>query len=915
MSKCSSEDKEPIKVERSGGNSSNGESNSSCGKNIDLKAIESEMKGLDLPVKKVESTSNKNGSAKEVTGRIVTVIPASLTITERKQHDPKKPFDSLVKKMEIPVKLVPAQEVMGQIKPLPITDIKRESFLEDDIYEFKEPEPFEFSDIRSRKDGRSKPPTPESFTENEPKVKQQKTPRLKKDSEGSEPDLPVLTTTPQKRYGSSLRESPVNKGIDNKEANVKREVKDYSRKVAEPLRSDDKIIIDESGRDNCPPVLHIKEIPLPEGADPSDMIDYFSKDEILHQLPIDMKDHKFEITEHSKESHFLSSSVVITPKKMSSKKETVVADDVVITPIKGNKLYEDSINSKELGSLIYDGASSSNRLRPVSISPIERPSVSSSHHVVSTPAHIIAQSVMPPVDSRAIAKPVPRRFDHEKSQTSTYSDHMKTDEKGDGKVIPFSKRQQHIFPHLLSRPEAEDERSEEVTIQRSTNVISSYHGKQPLENMHIDPPVLSLPEDPNVSISISSPKGTITTDIDKIAPLADKYKVDKKTVEESIEAVIMRATQEKSMAEDNSSVKESPSKPDKRRRNPGRTKKLSRELIPDTSEESDTDSKSDTLEQQRPKRRGTDGNKYSHSPAKKTLRTADASKKAAQRLDEEDRANDADEEDNEGNFFSQKASRCRKKESDDENPAQKDVRTLKKKRKVALSRRVDDGGEEIGLGDLLCKEVIPPGSPMPQDYLGVESSSPIHQSAALKQEMPFASLPTGSSFTKRTTTTHPNIPSSLQMSLQQLHPSVCIQAVSKSSNVQASNSAVSNASDLQPNVTITTLPQNTHTSLPLNSKQPGSSGSKSPISVPGGAKLIPTKSSMDKISKSPQSNNDDSSNIEATSRALSQSTSSPKNEISKISPPGRPSPLPPVDHTPPTTPESLTSTLSDSPRR
>merc|ERR1711956_95465 len=66
------------------------------------------------------------------------------------------------------------------------------------------------------------------------------------------------------------------------------------------------------------------------------------------------------------------------------------------------------------------------------------------------PAHLLAQAV-PPVQSRAMALVKPKSTHEFKTEKSAQS--LKAEEKViDAKVISFSQRQQHIFPHLLNRP-------------------------------------------------------------------------------------------------------------------------------------------------------------------------------------------------------------------------------------------------------------------------------------------------------------------------------------------------------------------------------------------------------------------------------------------------------------------------------
>lgn len=953
-------------------------SQNSCGKDIDLKAIESEMKGLDKPIKKEESSN-----IKEVTGRILTtVIPGSLTITEKKKHNPNKPFDSPVKRMEIPVRLVPAQEIMGQIKPLPISGMKKEPLLEDDIYEFKEPEPFEFSDIRSRKDctkNRTQGSCLQEENESEAKVKKKGRPK-KEGEDKSESESEIGSLTPQKRnltISKEIKESPAKRIEVNKETPVKKEFKDYSRRPETFKPPEEKVVKDvvkEPLRIASPPCLQIKESGSPECIEKPFFIDFFNngKEKQTQRMPLDIKDLKLDLSD-SKESHFFGSSVVITPKKLPVKKDVISSIDPSI-PIKSDPV--DTTAPKPLKIDLRDDTSY--RQEPPKIGVI--PNSGSSNHIAlvidrpasapilsrlpgGTPSHIMAPVVMPPVESRVLAKPVGIKPPIVESlsekalvitPTTSVStiNSVKQEERNEGKLMPFSQRQQHIFPHLLNRSDPTEEKTHNITVPRTTSIITPVvvfpANTQPTN-------LQTIPESQITTLVVSSSSKVdvidtkpIISKVEKPQPL-ERPKCES-TVEESIEAVVLRARQDQNAVEEE---KKESKIVEKRRRAPGRSKKLvSREFLPDTSEESDNDSKYEKAEHRQKRLKISDRAK--HSPAKKAMRLSGEGEKTMKRCDEEERANDADEEDNECNFIPQKttvkeAFKPRRKDNEceveKEQQGDRDMSRFPKKKRTSTFRRPEDA-EEAALGDLLCEETIPPGSPMPHDNLSADSESPA-QMPAIKHEMPFASVPTGSSFSKRGPTLPPALQANFQK-LQQLHPSVCIQSVSKPPTTSSQTFCPTPQPTIQPNVTITSVGpiQQLHHSLPSTkvssvsslSSFRGPSSVTSPISAfSTPARTLPTRTTLEVLPKNVVSSTNiynPEGNIKlsgATSQAAQSSSpvmpsvdpilqkeEEPKAIIIRPNPqnpPNPPNPLPTLDNTPPTTPESIVSNLSDSPQR
>ena len=164
---------------------------------IMFKKTESEMKGLDKPLKKEEDRS-----LKDATPRLVSPVMATTTFVPSEKKISTSPIklcipDSLPKKMtESPAKPV-TQDSTKLLSP------KLEN-LEDDVYEFKEPEPFDFGEMRARKDVRVKPTMGTvSSEDSDPEGKMKKKGRPRKDMKDGDSDKTESDSdsspSPQKR--------------------------------------------------------------------------------------------------------------------------------------------------------------------------------------------------------------------------------------------------------------------------------------------------------------------------------------------------------------------------------------------------------------------------------------------------------------------------------------------------------------------------------------------------------------------------------------------------------------------------------------------------------------------------------------------------------------------------------------------
>ncbi|KAK7074649.1 DNA- binding [Halocaridina rubra] len=658
-----------------------------CGKNIDLNAIMSEMKGLDKPIKKEEDRSVKEP--------VPRVLPAVAIMSPEKkgiESPVKKALESTPKKAsESPSKPV-SQEPSKLVSP-------KQECLEDDIYEFKEPEPFDIGEMRARKDTRTKISIGSVGGEEQgDNDKFKKKVRVKKegDVEKTESDSESGGASPSKRVIVQR---------ENKETLVKRSIPDSKDSLS----------------------LHLSESSVT-----------LEKKEVV-----------------------VCPSIKSPPHKVVTKKDMPLKLEAHLIPIPDIKIIKPELPKCPSPKLaIGEISKSSSPLKePLRIggTPIKtKPSVVEKPVVTPhkpTGSHILAQAVMPIIESKAQAKPIPKPvFEHKVEKISVQT---KSEEKVEPKVMPFSQRQQQIFPHLLNRSESGEKAKDRVL---TSPVHSPSRDSTPIQDA-----------------SVSNVSGSD----------AERIKRES-SVEESIEAVIKRARQDQPEKTEESEKSESRQSPDKRRRTSVRTKKvLSKEFVPDTSEESDSDSRNSRVDLEKRLRRGrvgSDGEK--HTPVKRGHRSAvDIDKKNNRKDDDDMDDEDADEEDEDDKeaepgmlVIANKSGSSKKIEKpldEKREDEEEDSQLGRKKPRSSASatpKKLEDE-METGLGDLLCEETIPPGSPMTHDTIAADSEASHRQD--IKNEMPFASVPTGSSFGKRgpVPTSHQQHSSTSQQQLHMPQPS------------------------------------------------------------------------------------------------------------------------------------------------
>ena len=494
--------------------------------------------------------------------------------------------------------------------------------------------------------------------------------------------------------------------------------------------------------------------------------------------------------------------------------------------------------------------------------------------------HLLAQVVMPPKESKALAKPVSKvNIDNKLDKNASSSSNQKIDDKNDPKVIPFSQRQQIIFPHLLNRPES-SEKIKDIQLKIPNPGLASGTLSLPATSQ-------SLPEPPTLT-ETSLPENSETERL-----------LQEASVEESIEAVVQRAREDQSSNDAQELNKPESKGSERRRRSSNRTKKvLSREFVPDTSEESDSDSKPSSIEMEKRIKRSKNADEDQNKSIKKSKPSEHDNH--PRRKSSDDISTHAE---NDGSRVPNPQSTAKdikidsslqsdvhgqaKRESE---ISEKESRFPRKKlRSCATPKRLEDE-VETGLGDLLCEETIPPGSPMAQESnLGESDAS---NRPDVKHEMPFASVPTGSSFGKR----GPNNNGQEQQRLlvqtpHQMKSSVPAQQMSSQFgvcennqlNTNNKNSTVESCLNKQSSSQMNQVQnkEQTHQFMQL-----GNEGIKCSRQNEGNKTPRQNEENMR------QSNKNDST-------PLSSSTSNTMV----------------IDNTPPTTPESIVSNISDSPSR
>lgn len=200
---------------------------SPCCKDIDLKAIESEMKGLDRPIKKEEGANTLPHSydGPRLQRMNLERKPPEVYTNKRLCDSPNEKHDPIVLLHKTP----PDDKINCKYS----SDPKSSSYdcFEDDIYEFREPEPFEIGEMRSRKEGRGSRgslASPQDESEVEPKSgKKKPRPRRDIDSDASSETESESVISPKKicwdKEGISKLETTPNKN-DFRLTSIKKEV-------------------------------------------------------------------------------------------------------------------------------------------------------------------------------------------------------------------------------------------------------------------------------------------------------------------------------------------------------------------------------------------------------------------------------------------------------------------------------------------------------------------------------------------------------------------------------------------------------------------------------------------------------------------------------------------------------------------
>ena len=823
---------------------------SSCGKDIDLKAIESEMKGLDRPVKKEEDYSSV--IAGNVPAHAYDGPRLQRLNLERKQqvpdvHTNKKLGESPNKKPE-PGRICRTPDRGG-------SDPNKSMYdgFEDDIYEFREPEPFEIGEMRSRKEGRGSrgsmaSPQDES-SDSEPRSGKKRS-RVKRegDSDTSETEADPSVTPKKmncnKEPGSSKDASPNKRDFRLTPIKNELDAEGFSVKDPSSAPSVSEIYSDNSSvpptapsvTNNNPPqnslvslvggstVLTVPIInpgalirgslqgsilPIvgPLSQVKSQLICQQRKETILPKSmqplnPTDIKVVKLDM------------SAAGSPLSKLSQGEVVGKVTSIVRPkLDLNAGANVSLNLVAAGRLLGNSGSGSHIMAQV-LPPKHSRALAKSCSKDTMPVKTagLVTSVVSPSDSPATNRlqkhspnfattgncntTVPVSTPIENTINSPSPLKSVTEDKstcGDPKVIPFIKRQQHIFPHLLNRPGGTH--SDQLTDSLPCATGAAAHNQIPLPNTSSSPTNLQTG---NNTVGASSPRtayqdrkssplhqcqvphSPLAASVDKESsctnnnePSNDKIvssPSQQSSVGESIESVIQKARRkhdtsasQESPDESHENILDSYSSPNK--------KKLGRGKKKEEHENSgaDTEAKSKNDFDKRNKRLKTDTCTVAKSPK----RDFSTKRKISER-NEDDRGelNDADCETcsiyGDGNIktlddsVSSPARSLRKKNRGSLMPKRVEVPQITpetdeecasvEKDNTLLSADEDFDANETGLGELLCEETIPPGSPMASDQMIGEIDLAMVQSVTEEQQYSQTPGPVG--YTKRQQTLH-----------------------------------------------------------------------------------------------------------------------------------------------------------------
>ena len=586
-----------------------------------------------------------------------------------------------------------------------------------------------------------------------------------------------------------------------------------------------------------------------------------------------------------------------------------------------------TINPKQLSpgantnQLIVSSSTVPNIMK-IKAMPTQDSSVITSQTNNSTPSatqanpviHLLAQVVMPPKESKALAKPISKLNSdkHLEKTTSTTSTSIvstvvasttstiittstKSEDKNDPKVIPFSQRQQHIFPHLLNRPEPGD-KYKETTI-KSVSTSTSY----------VSPCPPSTSDDSSSSQDVSKSQSMSDTS-------AESQDTSSKNTEVSTQTTTSKNKSESSNSNDISENSKTENKPpDKRRRSSNRIKKvLSREFIPDTSEESDSDNSKQSQDiDKKGNKNNTEEDNGNVNKISRKSRTSEMEKNIARRKSCDDNTTSEDErkcassDSKLSNSKEKDSINTRTSESLSESESianisskreseisEKEARLPRKKlRSCVTPKRLEDE-VETGLGDLLCEETIPPGSPMAQETNTGDSDT--SSRADIKHEMPFASVPTGSSFGKRGSNSNASSEQHIVGQCHQIKSSISHQHLNEQYNLADSSNTLSNNSKKTTNIETSTS-KSCNSSSTMNTTASSQQRKESNISQVINSQVGNSDDMKSLHQSASQQDNVPSAN-NGGARLIDQSSAV-------------------IDNTPPTTPESILSNLSDSPRR
>ena len=691
----------------------------SCSKDIDLKAIESEMRGLDRPVKKEEE------------------ISMSITPTPHAYDGPRLQRLNLEKKQQ--ENSSAAAKKTAETTPTKATDsssrsesVKKEDCFEDDIYEFKEPEPFEIGEMRSRKDGRNSKGGMGSPQEAEEQDGTWANKRKKGKKEGDTTDA----------SGSDSDSSPCKKmhwdteqKEDKKETPVKKDFK------PSPVKREGSFELESLSSSKKDPDTPKTEIMNEQNSDSNTLVNANSEDvtSSLSSSVLSIGGLKMAV----------GPNAVCPIAKVIPKKETVLPKPL------------HAISATDIKVVKLDISASGSPLSKLSqgevvgkVTSIARPKMdigaplSQAKPVAS--CHIMAQ-VMAPKPAKAIIKALPKDVSSKSqfpepsnpqqlsSSTSsivqpplppsnitvpTSQVSNKLEDKGDSKIVPFIKRQQHIFPHLLNRPagaESPTPGDQKKLPPVESPALKTVNKTKP--NSTID--LANPSEKEEVS---NDPGQELKTETDKTSK---GILSSTSSVGESIESVIQKARQKPNNSEGDSSPDKSlpRSTPEKRKKPSSKGK---------NDDNSDLDNKSKNDNEWRHKKV-----KLSDSPNDVKLKRDSVGKRQyGKRKDDSDKSLDEDRDD---------------LASDDEDCKFSPVQAFKKQRLHCFAKKVESSGpdteedsikgetedgetdtSEVGLGELLCEETIPPGSPMTQETGEAEISVEGQYGPTVMPPSPFA---------------------------------------------------------------------------------------------------------------------------------------------------------------------------------